>query len=97
MTSKWASTNRRTPTRQHLPRRKAGANAVDLPLSGEVWSLRPAAEPYAITLAQERGEGATESAAPLFITLTGHALTRAEHSKLLRRDARLPPAVLVTP
>jgi len=24
----------RTPTRQHLPRRKAGANAVDLPLSG---------------------------------------------------------------
>ena len=42
---------------------------------GEVWSLRPAAEPYAITLpqerTQERGEGATESAAPLFITLTG--------------------------
>jgi hypothetical protein len=29
-----ASTNRRTPTRQHSPRRKAGANAVDLPLSG---------------------------------------------------------------
>lgn len=44
---------------------------------GEVWSLRPAAEPYAITLpqerTQERGEGATESAAPLFITLNGHA------------------------
>ena len=72
-----ASTNRRTPTRQHLPRRKAGANAV--------------------TLAQERGEGATESVAPLFIILTGHALTRAEHSKLLCRETRLAPAVLVTP
>jgi hypothetical protein len=67
------------------------------PCQGEVWSLRPAAEPYAITLAQERGEGATKSAAPLFITLTGHALTRAKHSKLLCRETRLAPAVLVTP
>ena len=41
------------------------------PFQGEVWSLRPAAEPYAIALPQERGEGATDFAAPLFITLTG--------------------------
>jgi|HubBroStandDraft_6_1064221.scaffolds.fasta_scaffold24330_2 hypothetical protein len=38
------------PTRPHLPQRKAGANAVDIPLSGEGMEPRSAAEPNAIAL-----------------------------------------------